>query len=104
MRGRIIAIPLLVLAFAACSDDDEGSSDTTTATAVEQEPATFEPADCPMPIPDTVTVEVECGFLVVPENRLDPDSNDIRLAVAHLRSPNPDAAPDPIIELAGGPG
>jgi pimeloyl-ACP methyl ester carboxylesterase len=110
MRGRVVLTSLVcVLAMAglaACSDDggESESSDSTTADAVEPEPVTFEAAECPVPIPATVTVEIDCGFLVVPENRLDPDSNEIRLAVAHLHSPSPDAGPDPIIELAGGPG
>lgn len=102
---------IALLPFVACSDDgddDEAAAETTTSTTTTTVPArepVFEAAaECPMPIPDTVTIEVDCGYLVVPENRLDPESNDIRIAVAHLHSPNADAAPDPLIELAGGPG
>ena len=57
-----------------------------------------------MPIPDTVTIEITCGYLTVPENRDDPASDPIRLAVAYLHSPAPDARPDPVVELTGGPG
>ncbi len=111
MPRRFALVALLVLLpLVACSDDGDDapsaasdSSSTTSTTVVEREPV-FEPGECPMPIPDTVTIEVDCGVLVVPENRLDPESNDIRIAVAHLHSSNPDAAPDPVVELAGGPG
>jgi pimeloyl-ACP methyl ester carboxylesterase len=94
---------------AGCSDgdDDDGAAaepEASTTTTAEPRPATFEDAACPMPIPAEVTIEITCGYLTVPENRDDPDSRDIRLAVAHLHSPAPDAAPDPVVELSGGPG
>ncbi len=77
----------------------------TTTTTVAPSPATYEAvASCPMEIPATVTIEIECGYLTVPENRDDPNSNDVRLAVAHLHSPAVDARPDPVVELSGGPG
>jgi pimeloyl-ACP methyl ester carboxylesterase len=47
---------------------------------------------------------VDCGFLVVSENRASQSENTIRLAVAILRSRNSAPAPDPIIYLADGPG
>jgi len=47
---------------------------------------------------------VECGYLIVPEDRADPDSRDIRLAVAIFRHPDGAPEPDPIIYLEGGPG
>jgi pimeloyl-ACP methyl ester carboxylesterase len=47
----------------------------------------------------------DCGTLVVPENRSDPDSRLIALPVTriHARSPQ-QAAADPIFRLEGGPG
>jgi pimeloyl-ACP methyl ester carboxylesterase len=42
--------------------------------------------------------------LVVPEDRSRPGGATLRLPVAIFRSPNPDAAPDPVIHLVGGPG
>jgi pimeloyl-ACP methyl ester carboxylesterase len=48
--------------------------------------------------------DVECGYLLVPENRDDPDSPMIRIAfsIFHSRADNPE--PDPIVYLSGGPG
>ena len=83
---------------------------TPTATA-EPEPtpepvATFEEAPCPFELPPghVEGEAVECGYLIVPEDRADPDSRDIRLAVAIFRHPDGAPEPDPIIYLEGGPG
>ena len=42
--------------------------------------------------------------LTVPENRSDPDSRGIRLAVAIRKATAPTPKPDPIVFLTGGPG
>jgi pimeloyl-ACP methyl ester carboxylesterase len=62
----------------------------------------FEPAICPVFTPEGASVD--CGYLVVPENRSDPESPDIRLAVAIIRSFAPNPQPDPLFYLEGGPG
>ena len=69
---------------------------------IAQEPTNFEWADCPRPIP--YSVQVDCGYLSVPENRSDPNSATIRLAVAIIRTTHPTPEPDPVIYLDGGPG
>ncbi|MBZ0304377.1 MAG: alpha/beta hydrolase [Anaerolineae bacterium] len=66
----------------------------------------FEEDSCPFPLPDG---EVEgdtlaCGFLIVPESRGQPDSEEAALAVAILFSRSPDPALDPLVYLSGGPG
>lgn len=60
--------------------------------------------NCPMPLTDAVIVEVTCGTVEVPENRLDPNSRMITLAVARLHSTSADPKPDPVVQLEGGPG
>jgi pimeloyl-ACP methyl ester carboxylesterase len=60
----------------------------------------FEAADCLVDIP--TDVEAECGYLVVPENRANPTSINIRLYVVILKSANP--VDDPVLYLDGGPG
>jgi pimeloyl-ACP methyl ester carboxylesterase len=65
----------------------------------------FEPGQCAFPAGTIPAGErVDCGFLVVSENRASQSQNTIRLAVAILRSPNAAPAPDPIVYLADGPG
>ena len=66
----------------------------------------FEAAPCPFDLPagQVEGTSVDCGYLVVPENRADPDTATIRLAVAIFHPPGGAAEPDPIIYLVGGPG
>jgi pimeloyl-ACP methyl ester carboxylesterase len=61
---------------------------------------------CWMALPDDVVegVNVDCGYLIVPEDRSSVSSPDIELAFAILYTPTDDVKPDPIIYLAGGPG
>ena len=64
----------------------------------------FEPAPCP-DLPEPLALPTaRCGFLVVPENRGQPDGRTIRLAVAIVPAVSPQPAPDPIVHLTGGPG
>jgi pimeloyl-ACP methyl ester carboxylesterase len=77
----------------------------TETLSPTQEPVTlpnFEPSVCKFEYNSLVIVE--CGYLVVPENRSKPDSPPIRIHVAVFRSTNPDPKPDPVIYVAGGGG
>ncbi|MCP3168114.1 alpha/beta fold hydrolase [Myxococcus qinghaiensis] len=76
-----------------------------SASATESPPTAvprFELAPCP------ATVEagerIECGFLVVPENRQKTDSRSIQLPVMRLRSRAAKPAKDPLFFMPGGPG
>lgn len=102
-----------LLAVTSCSgdsdpsgDDDRGSSTSAEAgtTTVAPRPASYREATCPMPVPEAVRDSVTCGFLSVPENRSDPESRTIVLAVATIASRAADPAPDPVVQLEGGPG
>lgn len=68
-------------------------------TVFEYEPV-FEEVDCFFPEFENVI----CGVLIVPEDRSDPDGNQVELAVAILLSLSDDPAPEPVIYLEGGPG
>lgn len=48
--------------------------------------------------------QVECGFLTVPENYLEPNGNTIDIHVVRLPAVATAAAKDPLLFLAGGPG
>lgn len=64
---------------------------------------TFDPVDCPMPIPGGATVV--CGEYQVPENRSNPNGRMIRMPFAILHSQNPNPMPDPVVFISsGGPG
>ena len=62
----------------------------------------FEPAPCFFPIPSGHSPA--CGYLLVPENRMRPDSPQIRLHVAVFPNRLGIRVPDPVVHLAGGPG
>lgn len=58
--------------------------------------------ECPGNVP--LDAGVQCGLLVVLENRAKPDGNVIQLPVYILPALVDNAAPDPLVFLAGGPG
>lgn len=58
----------------------------------------FEPIECRREI---AAADVECGWLIVPEDRADPASPTLRLAVAIVRRAE---SGTPVIYLHGGPG
>lgn len=127
-RTLLIVLGCLVLAAGVTlfllleSGDDEpieeaGPSTTTTSvdptSTSSDEPSTttgpgegytpvFEEDDCAFDL--TTSREMRCGWLVVPEDRAEPDGAEVRLHVAIFESPDPDAPEDPIIYLDGGPG
>jgi pimeloyl-ACP methyl ester carboxylesterase len=72
------------------------------AVAQDQAVPRFEESACPFTVPPGT--DPECGYLTVPENRANPESRSIEIAVAVFRSANPDKPADPLIFLEGGPG
>jgi pimeloyl-ACP methyl ester carboxylesterase len=85
----------------------------TPTITITQPPTVTENLE-PVPLPAFETsackfnynypAEVECGYLIVPENRGKPDSPPIRIHVAIFKSTNPNPKPDPVIYVAGGGG
>jgi pimeloyl-ACP methyl ester carboxylesterase len=66
----------------------------------------FQQASCPFPLSAGLVEgkNVRCGFLVVPEDRSQPQGPTIRLAVAIFKTSSPHPTPDPVFVLGGGPG
>ena len=81
-------------------------TETPTPLPTATPEPTYEPvaesADCAFDIP--VGFDPECGYLLVPENRNDPDGNQVRVHYAIFASESDNPEPDPIIYLEGGPG
>ena len=108
------AVGLVAVGCSSSADDDGAADERATTTKTEQSTTTTKPiawpkptfveGECPMDLTDEVIVEVTCGTVEVPENRTDPDSKMIRLAVAKLHSTSDDPRPDPVVQLEGGPG
>ena len=119
MKARLVyAIALVgaLLALTACGSA-HGAPPSATSPAVTPTPrptptpefvsaAHFEPAACPFVLPEGIIQgeNVDCGWLVVPENRGALPSRAIRLAVGVFHPEGGATAPDPIIYLSGGPG
>jgi len=123
MRKLLLSLAIVALLIAGCGAEKVTVTPRPAATATDRAPTAtvvptvtapvgreyvprFEEAACPFRLPagHAEGETVECGYLVVPENRADPDSRDIRLAVAIFRHPSGSPEPDPIIYLMGGPG
>jgi pimeloyl-ACP methyl ester carboxylesterase len=115
---RVVLVGLIVLLLGACGQAEEEvppvASPTHEPTATpthepaatpSQEPVTaprWEPAECKVYV--SAGSRAECGYLVVPEDRTQPDSGMIRLHAVVIRSRSEDPKPDPLVFLAGGPG
>ena len=63
---------------------------------------TFAKSVCRFTPPNGIVVT--CGYVTVPEDRTNPHTKTIQLAVAAFHSTSPNPAPDPVIFLQGGPG
>jgi len=63
----------------------------------------FEPANCPFEGAEGRD-DIECGYLVVAEDRNKPDRRTLRLAVSILKSLSDEPLADPLVYLSGGPG
>lgn len=71
-------------------------------TVCAQSVPRFEPSDCAIQIPKGE--KVECGYLIVPEDRTIKNNKTIKLPIAILKSDNPNPQPDPVLRTLGGPG
>lgn len=62
--------------------------------------------DClfPVPLGEIIGETMDCGMLLVPQDRNEPDGLWLEIAFAVLYATNPDPEPDPIVYLEGGPG
>lgn len=92
---------LLALLLSACQPIQAPTPATGAAQAMAYTPR-FEPADCPYEV--AAGDPVECGYLVVPEDRSQPDGPTIRVLVINFKAKDATPAPDPVILVPGGPG
>jgi pimeloyl-ACP methyl ester carboxylesterase len=53
---------------------------------------------------DVSGVTVQCGYLIVLENRSNPQSRTIKVAYALVKAHGSNPQPDPLVYLTGGPG
>jgi pimeloyl-ACP methyl ester carboxylesterase len=65
-------------------------------------PPRIQTAPCQFNIPPGQNVE--CGYLIVPEDRDIPNGKTVRIHFAIFKSTSENPAPDPVVYLEGGPG
>ena len=101
-RGRIVALALIGLAVLGLAYLRLGSGADPVSV-----PAGAQAGDLILDPCDYATEDgsyaADCGTLVVPENRADPQSRLIALPVTRIRAQSDDPA-EPIFRLEGGPG
>ena len=109
---RCLAVAALVMALVSCSAEPDRLSPTdavraeprsTTTTTVAYEPR-FVPGECDLERLFLPPERVDCGELVVPEDRSDPSGAQVRLPVAIVRATQVPTHSDPVIYFSGGPG
>jgi pimeloyl-ACP methyl ester carboxylesterase len=80
----------------------------TTVVAVEVQPEDLQYVECPFEGIDEISPEempdVRCANLTVPEDWQQPDGPKIKLAVAIIKTDNPNPKPDPLLVFLGNPG
>ncbi len=99
-RKSVLTLTLIALLVTACN-----ARPAPTPTATTPNPSgvpRFETTDCWFTKPQGR--DVECGWLIVPEDHAKPNGNTIKLAVARFKSDAAQPEPDPIVYLEGGPG
>jgi pimeloyl-ACP methyl ester carboxylesterase len=92
-----IALPLLALA-AALAAQFPAQAQTS------RYPLTVIPCPTILPPNEIEGKTITCGILTVPENYAEPNGRQIDLTYAVLHSRSLSPAPDPIMDLRGGPG
>jgi pimeloyl-ACP methyl ester carboxylesterase len=107
-RSQYVGLLVLIaLCLASCTLISNTSIATVTPNAKPTHFSTqFKEGTCPFTLQTGFVdgKDVLCGFLDVPEDRSNPHSATIQLAVAIFKTPSATPAPDPIIFLQGGPG
>jgi hypothetical protein len=95
----VVMIAVLAALITACGGQEETPitlpPGAQAGDLVGLEPCTYEAGD--------VEYAADCGTLVVPENRADPNSRLIALPVIRVRATGDDPA-EPIFYFTGGPG
>ncbi len=92
-----ITLPLLALAAALAAQ-------IPAQAQTSRYPLTVIPCPTVLPPNEVEGETITCGLLTVPENYADPDGRQIDLTYAVLHSRSLAPAPDPIMDLRGGPG
>ncbi len=104
---RLLLVALVVVLLAALAGGYGAFRALSPAPRhLTRQSSAFQRTRCPFPSRNWTGrgKNVICGFLVVPEDRSQPQGAAIRLAVAIFKASSPHPTPDPVLFLSGGPG
>lgn len=76
----------------------------SSAVAGRTSAASIENTDCSIFEGSGLSADWQCGYLIVPENRSDPQSRTVKVAFAVLKATGENPQPDAVVYLTGGPG
>ena len=99
VRGLLVALGAIVSAVALAQPSGAGTDQHPAFRAASGQ--RFVSAECPVRFP--VGLQVDCGELVVPEDRARPRGTKVRLPFAVVRTRSSTPRPDPIVFIVGGP-
>ena len=95
----LLSLLLLLVAGSVQAQPERQASLGLGTDLLDPDVPRFEPSSCPIDVP--AEPQVECGYLVVPEDYDEPGGARIRLPVAIIRSPNPNPAPAALVVAKG---
>jgi pimeloyl-ACP methyl ester carboxylesterase len=100
IRKPVWLIVLIAMILSACNAQPVPAPAAATPSPIGV--PRFEKTDCWFKEP--LGRDVECGWLIVPEDHAKPEGKTIQLAVARFKSDADQPALDPVVYLEGGPG
>lgn len=89
-----LSCSLLIFIVSACGSQTQANTDQ----------ASFPLEECILTSSFGSQIDAECGVLIVPEDRANPDGRQIELNIAVIPAIKRNHQPDPLFLLAGGPG
>lgn len=103
LRNLLTGVVLALSLFSTLPPAEAATLPTAHIQAIQTDyTARFEDSECPFYV--SRREAVRCGFLIVPEDRRQPQGPTIQIAVAVYYSTGTAPSPDPLIYLDGGPG
>ena len=101
-----VCIRILIVIIASSILALPGKPAHTASLTIQSDPPYFTPAPCMFDVESYLleNVDIQCGYLTVPQEYQASNGKTIQLAVAILKSPDPNPKADPVVFLQGGPG
>jgi len=105
-RIRRVLLVVFLVAWIVSGSIRPARANSDPALPAGQEIPRFEEAPCMVALPSGLVEgqDIDCGYLIVPEEYADRSGPTIQLGVVIYHSQDPNPKPDPLVMLQGGPG